>query len=243
MQAVELSTVLREKSGKSACHKIRKLNMIPATVYGGEKNINFSIPYFEFIKYYNKYKRGNVFYILNMPDGRKVQTLLKEIQKDPINDRIIHLDFYELVAGKKIRTKINVVTKGTAEGVKEGGILEHFVREVSVECLPEDLMDVIEIDVSNLKIGESIYIKDLKLKEKIKILDNPDEIILTIGLPTKEEVPAPAAVEAATPEAAAPGATPAGTETTPATGQATTGKGTAATSTQDKDSKVKTEKK
>jgi len=214
MQTVELSVTGREKTGKSASGKLKRQDAIPATIYGGAKNWNVTVSYHDFMKHYLKHKRSNVFYTISLPEGgKKIQTLIKDVQAHPVSNKIIHIDFYELTAGKKIKTKIGIKLKGTPVGVKEGGILEHYVWEMNVECLPDDLQDAIEIDVSELKVGDSVSIKDLKVDSKLRLLDNPEETICTIGLPQKEEVVAPTAAEAATAEAAAaaaaaPGAVP-----------------------------------
>jgi len=204
MQTVELSVKDRAKTGKSESGKLKRADAIPATIYGGQKNWNVTVDYHEFMKHYVKYKRTNVFYMLSVPaSGQKIQTLIKEIQVHPVSNRIIHIDFYELTKGKKIRTRIGIKLKGTPEGVKEGGILEHYVWEINVECLPEDIPEFIEIDVTELKIQDSVAIKDLKVDSKLRLLDNPEETIVNIGLPPKEEVAAPSAAEAAAAEAGA----------------------------------------
>jgi large subunit ribosomal protein L25 len=228
MQTVELSTEARPGTGKEKTRKIRQAERIPAAVYGGKKTWNLSVPYFEFMKHYSKNKHSNVFYVLSLPEaGLQIKTLIKEIQVHPVSQKVTHIDFYELTAGKKIRTKIAVKLNGSPVGVKEGGILEHFVWDVQVECLPEDLIDAIELDVSPLNIGDAVHVRDLKVTDKIRLLDNADEIVVTIGLPAKEEevaataaaVPAEGAAAAAVPGApgAAPGA-PAAPGAAPAAG-------------------------
>jgi len=188
MQSVELKVSKRETLGKKANKALRKEKQVPAVVYGGEKNLNVVVDESEFMKYYSRYKHSNILYDLSFDNGEKVSTLLKSIDIHPTRHYVIHADFYELVAGKKLKAKINLKINGTPVGVREGGVLEHFVWDVEIECFPRDLPDSIEIDVSELKIGDSIFVKDLPVGDEIRILDNPDELVLTIGLPVKEEV-------------------------------------------------------
>ncbi len=201
MQTVQLNTLKREKTGKSENHKLKQKSLIPAVIYGGEKNINISVPYNDFNKFYVKFKHSNVFYELNMEgDSRKIQTLVKEVLVHPVDNKVRHIDFYELREDKKLRTNVPVEIQGTAVGVKEGGVLEFFVRELTIESFPKDIPDNIIIDVSDLNINDSISVKDIKVKDSVRIIDDKDEVVVIVGLPQKEEV-------AATPEAAAvPGA-------------------------------------
>lgn len=187
MQSVELKVSKRESVGKKANKALRKEKQVPAVVYGGEKNFNMSFDENEFMKYYSRYKHSNILYDLSFDNGEKVSTLLKSIDIHPTRHYVIHADFYELVAGKKLKAKINLKINGTPAGVREGGVLEHFVWDVEIECFPKDLPDSIEIDVSELNIGDSIFVRDLPVGDEIRVLDNPDEIVLTVGLPAKEE--------------------------------------------------------
>lgn len=221
MQTVQLKYRTRTVLGKSAVRKLKndqKERFIPAVVYGGEKNINISVPDKEFSNFWSKHKHSNVFYeLVDETEGKKIPTLVKEIQTHPVSQKIQHVDFYELRADHKLRTKVQVKVKGTAVGVREGGILEHFLWDVSIECLPKDIPDQLEVDVSELAIGDSVEVKGLKIPAGVRLLDNPDEIVLSIGLPPKEEeVAAPVAVAGAEGAvagaegavAAAPGAVP-----------------------------------
>lgn len=190
MQTVELTTQLRNTLGKETSRKLRRQNLIPATVYGGGRSRHIAVPYFEFHRHYTRHRHANILYALDIPGEGRIQTLVKEVQIHPVTNRITHIDFYELTAGKKIRVRVGVRLVGTPAGVKEGGILEHFVWDLLVECLPEHLVETIDIDVSGLNIGDSLHVRDLKVPEHLRVLDDPDEIVVTIGVPTKEETPA-----------------------------------------------------
>ncbi len=211
MQTVQLATSKREKTGKSENHKLKRLALIPAVIYGGEKNYNISISYNDFNKFYMKFKHSNVFYELTL-EGKKVQTLIKEVVVHPVDSSIMHIDFYELKEDRKLKTKVAVELTGTPLGIKEGGILQFFVRELSIESLPKDIPDSIVVDVSGLNINDLITVKDVKLAGNIRILDDLEEVIVKVGLPQKEEEVAVVATEAvpgaegaAAPVAGAPG--------------------------------------
>ncbi|MCD6300242.1 MAG: 50S ribosomal protein L25, partial [Dehalococcoidales bacterium] len=122
---------------------------------------------------------------LNLNDKEKIDVIVKDYQIDPIRKSLIHLDFLEIESGKELRTEIPIKIVGESKGVKKGGILEEFLREIEVECLPKDLPEYIELDISDLDLGDSFHVSDLKVKEGIKILSSPDQVILTIGVPSK----------------------------------------------------------
>jgi large subunit ribosomal protein L25 len=126
--------------------------------------------------------------------ARSRPCLIKEIQYDPVHDNIIHVDFNEISLTKEIKVNIPVTTKGEPAGVKlEGGSLEHILWEVEIECLPTDIPKGIEIDISNLKLKDSVHVKDLPVPPKVKILNDPSAIVLTVAEPMKEEIVAPPA--------------------------------------------------
>ena len=123
-----------------------------------------------------------------MPE-KENSRLIKEIQYDPVHDNIIHVDFNEISLTKEIKVSIPITTRGESVGVKqEGGSLEHILWEVEIECLPTDIPKGIEIDITNLKLKDSIHVKDLSLPPKVKILNDPSAIVLTVAEPMKEEV-------------------------------------------------------
>jgi large subunit ribosomal protein L25 len=133
---------------------------------------------------------------LKIADGKvKDKTVvIKEIQRDPIKDSVLHVDFNEISLTDTLKVNVPVHSKGEPEGVKkDGGILEHIMWEVQVECLPTDIPEKIDVDVSNLKISEAIYVKNLVLSDKIKVLNDPELIIMIVKPPkvevAKEEVP------------------------------------------------------
>lgn len=182
MKRIEIQASTREELGKNRIKKLRKDNKVPAVMYG-DKSHTLSISSIDALKIYKA--RHDNFIIKMILDGKnEKEALLKDIQLDSVKNSVIHMDFLELIAGKTITTKIHVELEGDPEGVKLGGIIEHFLWEVHIECLPKDIPEHIKADISNFQIGDSLHISDLKFGEGIKVLDKSDQVILTIGLPT-----------------------------------------------------------
>ena len=125
-------------------------------------------------------------------EGEKepLKCFLKDYQRDPVTDVPIHVDFQGVKMGEKIVIYVPLVVRGTPAGVKVGGIMEHITRELEIECFPKDLPEILEVDVSQLEIGDSIHIEDLKY-ENITILDDPEETVVLVEAPrivVEEEV-------------------------------------------------------
>jgi large subunit ribosomal protein L25 len=134
---------------------------------------------------------------VQVDDRTPVRALIREVQRDPLRAaNILHVDFYEVHADEKITVSVPVHLKGIPDGVRNfGGVLDHVRRELEIEVFPGDLPDSIDVDVTALAIGHSIFVRDIQL-ERAEILDDPDQPIATVGAPRTEEV-APVAVEEA----------------------------------------------
>jgi len=140
---------------------------------------------------------------LDIAGGVPTNAILKSWQVDPIRENFLHADFYRIAMDVAIRVTVPIQVRGEARGVKvDAGILELIMREVAVECLPGDIPDGIDIDVSNLGLNEALRVSDLPTNEKVKILEGPDQVVVHV-VSVKEEVAAtPAAAVAAEGEAA-----------------------------------------
>ncbi|MCK4428624.1 MAG: 50S ribosomal protein L25, partial [candidate division Zixibacteria bacterium] len=172
--------------------------MIPAVVYGAETS---PLPLEVEAKSFHALLRSglgeNVIVTLNIDDqenGDK-KVLIREVQRDPVWGNILHVDFQQISLTKKLTINVPIHLVGTSIGVQQdGGILQHVLRELEVECFPTDIPEKIEVDVTNLKIGDSIHVGDIKL-EKVEILSDPQGSIVSVVPPTvfKEPEVAPAA--------------------------------------------------
>ncbi len=168
----------RTELGKGATRRARKEGYVPAEYYAPqEKNLHLLINAKELDSQISQ-MHGLVELEIE-GKKKKVLCVLKDVQRSPVTEEIIHVDFQGVKRGKKLTVSVPVVLVGTAAGVKAGGILEHIIREVRVECMPKDIPEKIELDITNLNIGDALHVKDLKV-ENARILDDPEETILLI---------------------------------------------------------------
>lgn len=226
MSKVELNANKREELGKKA-KKLRALGLVPAVVYGRKfKATPVSVEIREFKNKILGSEAGlNLLFTLKLGKDEKVPVITSSVQKNPLTDEIIHLDFMHIVMDEVIKTRVRVELLGVPIGVsEEGGVLVHGLREIEIKCLPGDIPDKFDIDVSALGIGNSLHVSDLKVPGGVEFLAPGTEMIANVSAPTKEEVVAPpvptpeevAAAEAAPAvaeesvrEKSAPGAPPA----------------------------------
>lgn len=199
MKEIVLKVKSREKVGKEYAKKLRRNGFIPAVVYGQKTP---SLPLEIEDKSFSAILRGgvgeNVLVTLSMDDEKDGQrkVLIREIQRDPVKGDVLHVDFHEISLSKKLSIQVPIHLVGTPVGVKEGGILQHVLRELEVECLPTAIPEKIDVDVENLKIGDSIHVADIKV-ENVEILSDPESSIVTVVPPTvfKEAEVAPEVTE------------------------------------------------
>lgn len=185
MERFVLNATLRENPGvRGVLRNLRTAGMIPAVVYGGnEKPVNVSVNMKEFLSLHKK--AGNAVITLKYGTNEDM-VVIKDIQKHVVTDRIIHIDFNRVAMDKKIDIKVPLKFLGEPYGVKtQGGIAEYDIREVTVRCYPKDIPHEIVVDISSLKIGDSIRIKDIK-QDKFEIRENPENIVISI-ISAKEE--------------------------------------------------------
>lgn len=219
----------RQDLGANASKRLRAQGFVPSVVYArGEKAIACAISYKEFVKAAQSARISQVF-VFRSKDGEinGRSAIVKEIQKENIGGKVMHVDFQALHENEEIVVRIPLSIKGEAQGVKlDGGILTVSAHEMSVSCLPKAIPQSIDVDVSDLRLGQSIHAEDVKLPQGVRLSGNPLETIVSVVAVRQvvEETPATAAVgaEGATAEGAA--AAPAeGAAATPAAGEAKAG--------------------
>jgi large subunit ribosomal protein L25 len=226
MEITELAVQVRKEQKKGPARRLRQKGYVPAVFYGrSAENILLAVNNKELIKLH-KDKKDHSFIKLIIDDGgnKKIEklSLIKELQIQPLTGKFYHADFYEVDMKHKLTLEVSLRYIGKAIGVENGGELQHIKREVKVSCLPANLPDHIDVDVSALDIGDSIKVKELKLPEGITVLDPPDAAVAAVAVikiakATPEEEAAAAAKAAAEEEAAtatATAATPAAAEKT-----------------------------
>lgn len=195
MEEIQLESVVRKQRGKSGAKALRRTNFIPAVVYGKKINYSISINKTKFQRAIGRHSAENVIFSLKILDeasgGKKAKehpVIVKDIQYDPLIGSILHLDFHEISLTQEITVTVPIVAKGEPVGVKQDdGSLEHQLWELEVKCLPKNLPEKIEVDVSLLNIGDNIHIRDLQLPAGVVALQDADTVVLSIAAPIKAE--------------------------------------------------------
>lgn len=200
----------REGTGKGVARKLRAAGRVPAVLYGhGAEPVSLSVDARDLYHVLHTGAGTNVLVDL-MVDGKQHLALPREIQRDHVKGRYVHVDFLEIRRDEKVKVDVPVHVVGESPGVKAGGVIEHHLWEIHVECLPADVPDHIEADVSDLTVGDGLKVADVVAPEGVTILTSLDESVLAVVTPqvrVVEEV-AVAAEEEAAPEVAAEEAPP-----------------------------------
>ena len=194
-EAITLAAERRTETGKGAARQLRLSGRIPAVIYGqGRESESLSLAELDLVKAMAGRAVGSTIFDLKI-DGKSVRALIREIQRHPFRLRILHVDFYEIHAGEKLTLDVPLHLVGSPEGVRnEGGILDQVIRNVQIEVLPKYIPEHIEIDVSDLHVGQSLHVRDLEVSNA-KILTEPGKTICSIvrarvELEVQPEVPA-----------------------------------------------------
>jgi len=206
MEHKTLTGYTRTEVRKGAVGRLRKMGKIPAIMYGDKEPLPLSVDEKEFEAKFHKISENE---IIELSLGDKTHdVLVKDFQEDILKGQILHIDFFEVTKGKTLRTRIPIVLTGTAPGVRDGGILEHQLHELVVECLPKDIPDKFVVDVSGLAMNESIHVQQIPVMPGVRVLTAADDVVVVVVPPkveAKAEVPAEEAVEAAAAEKPAEG--------------------------------------
>lgn len=197
MEKITLKANTRDGLGKEAGNRLRKAGIVPAVVYKrAEKAIPLAVNEKNLFSTLHTSAGENVIIALEIfsqeksekPDMEKT-VIIKEVQYHPIKEEILHIDFQEISLTEKITVEIPIETKGESIGVKsDGGILDHPIKELSIECFPTDIPEKIYVNVENLKIGDAIRVKDLDIPSNITVLDDPEQTVVSVVPPEAEEV-------------------------------------------------------
>lgn len=171
---------------KGGLNALREKGVIPAVVYGkGFDTIPVTVDTKKFNKVIRDHGENT---LLNLElEGEAYPVLIREVQRDPIRGEIIHVDFNIISMTEEIDFELPVVLVGEPAGASEGGVLQHQLRELNAKALPKYMIDTVEVDVSDLQIGDTVLVKDLDIDENITILDDPEEMIATLLAPEEEE--------------------------------------------------------
>jgi len=208
MEHQVLEATIREETGRAAAREARRNGKIPAILYGrGEEPTAVEVDgrRLERMLHHGLGEHGML--DLDLKEGRhrrRRTVLIREVQHHPVTGKILHADFYHIEMEQKIQASVSVVLVGQAEGVKKGGILEHLLREVEIDCVAKKMPDAVQVDVSELELGHSIHVRDLVLDEDIQVLTDPGRTVVSVVPPRLREEVVPAAEVVAEEEVAEP---------------------------------------
>ncbi len=184
METQQLQVKIKEDTGSLKARKHRVSGLIPAILYGHkQESMMFLLNEKEFSTVLNTEAK-----MVNLKwNGSEEITLIKDVQFDTFGRKILHVDFVRIALTEKVTTHVPVVLYGTSQGVKEGGILDHALKEIEIECLPTEIPKNIRINISELAIGNTIHISDLELPANAKVLGNPDAIVVSVHFAAEEK--------------------------------------------------------
>jgi large subunit ribosomal protein L25 len=203
MSQVVFTAKSRTAAGSAKARQIRRQGRIPAVIYGragGSVSVDLDA-----VEFGNRVKGISESTIVTLDiEGKTRQAFVKDTQRNITDGTILHVDFYEVESGVALRAKVSIHIHGTPIGVREGGVLEFPLHEIEVECLPKDLPERFDADISGLKVNQSIHVRDLALGEGVRLISGGDQVVALVKFAKAESAAAPAAEEA--PAAAGPAA-------------------------------------
>lgn len=192
MEKRKLKVKLRDRTGKEYVKKLRKNGVLPAVLYGPhlKKSLPLEVDIKELRSFLSQSDKAKIITleITDQKTDKQHNVIIKDSQWDLITGDLQHLDFYAVTRGETVTTTVPISFVGKSQGEKIGGIVEHLVRELDLECLPKDLPSIIEVDITPLGLGDSLSVGDIKVPSGIKVLTHPQEVVVSVVLPAKEEV-------------------------------------------------------
>jgi large subunit ribosomal protein L25 len=201
MSQVVLTARNRQEKGSGAARKIRRAGRVPGVLYGRSgKALPIDLDALEFANGVKTISESTIVKVT--VDGKSYDAFVKDTQRNILDGKILHVDFYEVESGVALRARVTINLKGNPAGVREGGILEFPLHEVEVECMPKDLPERIELDISDLGVNQSIHVRDLPLSKAIRVITNSDQVVVLVKY-AREEAAASTATEEAAPADAA----------------------------------------
>jgi large subunit ribosomal protein L25 len=186
----DLAVEVRQGVGKGPARQLRRAGKVPAVLYGQGECLLLTVNPDDLVKILRSHA-GTTALISLTVKGASASTgriaLLRDYQVDPITGQVLHADLFEVLMDKPIRVKVPVtLTGGQPQGLKDGGVLHHNMRELHIECLPSALPDVIEVDASHLGINQGIHLKEVSPREGVRFLDDPDQMVVSVAAPMSD---------------------------------------------------------
>ncbi len=189
MHEITLNATIRKGRGRSSSNRSRRQGIVPGVYYlHNSENIPIEVRALDLRPLV--YTSDTHVVELKLDDGSSRKAIVRDVQFDPVTDSVIHFDLMGLVAGEEITVEVPIVLEGSAIGVREGGILNHILHKIEIQCLPTNLPEHISVDISEMKTGDIIHVGDLKA-ENVTFLMDPDNPVVTISHARTETVAAP----------------------------------------------------
>ncbi|MCB1194823.1 50S ribosomal protein L25 [bacterium] len=181
-----LKTTIREEFGTTAMNRLRKSGWVPAIVYGKKsESVAVQINKQELVHFLHSLSSEHALMKLKIKNKNE-NVMIKDIQYHPYKNFIHHIDFHKVSLDEKITTSVAVEEVGEAKGLLSGGIIEHSLRELRIECYPQDIPTVIEIDITELEIGDSIHVGEITPPKGVRFLDDPEQSVISLIAPKVE---------------------------------------------------------
>jgi large subunit ribosomal protein L25 len=191
----KLTADVRHTDGKGGARKLRATGRVPGVVYGhGDAPLHISVDHKELYHTLHTDAGMNVMVDLNV-DAETFLAMPRDLQRDPLRGQLLHVDFLRIARDEELAVEVPITLTGDSPGVKEGGMVEHHLWNLHIECLPQDVPDAIEADISRMNITDVLHVSDLKVPENVTVLSSPDEVVVAV-------VPAPTVVLEEVPEVA-----------------------------------------
>ncbi|MDP9752122.1 MULTISPECIES: 50S ribosomal protein L25/general stress protein Ctc [Thermoanaerobacter] len=186
MQSVSIEAIKRD-IGKNSARRLKKQGYIPGILYGKDmtENIPLAVEYNKFQRLLQQHGRNVLFNVI--VDGSTHNAVVKEIQEDTLKGKIIHIDFQRVSMHEEIEATVPLKFEGIGLIESKGGIVQHQLWELTVESLPDKIPQEIVVDLSKLEIGDTLFVKDIQVPEGVKVIDDPDEIVVSVLAPRESE--------------------------------------------------------
>ena len=183
-EAKPLQVKIKEDSGTRKTRNYRRSGFIPAILYGHkQENMMFLLSKKEFVKTFDSGAK-----IVNLKwNGSEEMALIKDVQFDTFGKEVLHVDFVRIALTEKVTIQVPIVLYGTSPGVKGGGVLDHAMKAIEIECLPYEIPKEIRVSISGLNIKESLHVKDIELSPNVKIMGNLDAIVVSVHFAAEEK--------------------------------------------------------
>jgi large subunit ribosomal protein L25 len=196
MKTIAIKAEVKQGTGRSAAAKARKEGKVPCVLYGGSENMNLLVDEKELNKFL--YTPEVLIAEIQVEGGKTVKALVQDAQFHPISDATIHADFKELVSGQPVKVSLPIRVVGNSIGVRAGGKMKEILRKLRVKGMPENLPDFVEVDITNVNIGQSFRVNQLNLSG-VEFLDSPSNVVVTVAATRATRQAAEEAAAAAAP--------------------------------------------